>query len=131
VGIPVRLKQLDGCPARMPDDVDLLYAELAVWEPVVDAARLLGHDGISGAASPYMSLALAQLQQAGDWRGVRVRLRQIHRIAHDDVAVVPLWQLLDHFACRRGLEMPGKKQVSLYQNIRQWQVGFRYTPEEP
>ncbi len=131
-GIPVELKELDGCPARLPDDVDLLYAELAVWEPVVDARRLLGFDGISGGASPYMSLALARLQQATDWKQVRVGLRKIHRIAHDDVAVVPLWQLTDHFAYCRGLtEEMVEKPVSLYQDVEHWQATFRYNVEAP
>ncbi|HYW81019.1 MAG TPA: ABC transporter substrate-binding protein, partial [Thermoguttaceae bacterium] len=42
IGIPVALKELpDGMPNRVPDDVDLMYVELALWEPVVDARRLL------------------------------------------------------------------------------------------
>jgi len=130
-GIPVELKELNGCPIRLPDDVDLLYAELAVWEPLVDARRLLDLDGISGGASPYMSLALAQLQQASDWKRVRRGLRKIHRIAHDDVAVVPLWQLTDHFAYRSGLTEAAEKPVSLYQDVERWQPAFRYNVEAP
>ena len=67
LGIPVELQALEGpLPRRIPDQVDLLYAELAVWEPLVDARRLLGEDGLAGGCSPYMSLALRQLDRASD-----------------------------------------------------------------
>jgi ABC-type transport system substrate-binding protein len=132
LSIPLVLKELPpGAPPRVPDDVDLLYVELAMWEPVVDARRLLDQDGIAGACSPYMSLALRQLEQASTWPEVGSRLRQIHKIAHTEVAVVPLWQLTDHFAYHRSLAGVGAKAVTLYQNIEQWQPAFNYPAEEP
>jgi len=131
VGITITLKELPpGGYSRIPENVDLLYAELAMWEPVVDARRLLGPSGMSGGCSPYMSLALRQLQDASRWPEVRARLRQIHRLAHDEVAVVPLWQLTDHFAYRRSLQGAGTRPVSLYQNVQQWQPVFQYPAEE-
>ncbi len=36
----------------MPEDIDLLYVEAAMWEPVIDARRLLDVDGLAGSASP-------------------------------------------------------------------------------
>ena len=131
VGIPIALKELSpGLPARIPDDVDLLYVELAMWEPVVDARRVLDEDGMSGGASPYMSLALRQLELAADWPQVGQKLRQIHRIAHEDVAVVPLWQLVDHVACHESLKGMKPQPVSLYQDVEQWQPAFYYPAEE-
>ena len=35
--------------------------------------------------------------------------------------LVPLWQLVDHFAYRRSLEGVGERPVSLYQNIEYWE----------
>lgn len=132
VGIPIALEELPPTvPQRVPDHVDLLYAELAAWEPVVDARRLLGEEGLSGGCSVYMSLALGQLEREAEWRKVGDRLRQVHRIAHDDVAVVPLWQLTDHFAYHRSLQGVGTLPVRLYQNVEQWQPGFYYPSEEP
>ena len=63
-----RLKQqhTGPLPERIPDDVDLLYAELYAWEPLVDAQRLLGNNGLAGGCSLYMGLALRQLDQAAD-----------------------------------------------------------------
>ena len=72
VGIPVELRAIEGpLPARIPDDVDLLYAELATWEPLVDARRVLGENGLTGGCSSYMSLALRQLDEAVEWDQVR------------------------------------------------------------
>ena len=69
-----------------------------------------------------MSLALRQLEQASDWRQIRPRLRQIHRIAYNDVAVIPLFQLVDHFAYHKGLQGLSGNPVSLYENVEQWQL---------
>lgn len=130
VGITVTLKELPpGALAPMPDDVDLLYAELAMWEPLVDARRLLAENSLSGGCSPYMSQALSQLQQAVEWLDVGARLRQIHRIACDDVAVIPLWQWTDHFAYHRSLKGVGKRPAVLYQNVEQWQPSLHFAGE--
>lgn len=132
LGIPILLEELPPAPPpRIPDHVDLMYAELAMWEPVVDARRLLGDDGIAGGCSSYMSLALGQLEQAEEWLKVGARLRDIHRIAHDDAAVVALWQLTDHLAYHRSLKGVGARPVTLYQNIEQWQPAFYYPSESP
>ncbi len=58
-GIPITLRPLsDPLPQRVPDDVDLLYVELATWEPVVDANRLFGEGGLVADSGQYMALAL-------------------------------------------------------------------------
>lgn len=132
INIPVTLRPFAGAaPKQIPPEVDLLYAELAIWEPVVDARRLLGEDGMSGGCSPYMSLALRQLEAASDWQSVgRILRHTIHRIAHDDVAVLPLWQLTDHFAYHEDLSGIGTRPISLYQNVEDWQLSFRYSVEQ-
>jgi ABC-type transport system substrate-binding protein/Flp pilus assembly protein TadD len=130
-GIAVSLKELlPGAPAKLTDDVDLLYAELAAWEPVVDARRILGEDGLAGGCSAYMSLALRQLDAAADWSEVRSRLRQVHRVAHSDVAVVPLYQLTDHLAYHESIQGIGTRPIALYQNVSQWQAGFSYSSDQ-
>jgi ABC-type transport system substrate-binding protein len=132
IGLEVELKEIiDGVPDRIPADVDLMYAELALWEPVVDARRILGEGDIGGACNPYVGLELRRLDRADDWKSVHAHLRRIHRLAHDDVTVVPLWQLVDHFAYRNSLKGIGAKPVSLYQNVEQWQLGFEYPRDEP
>ncbi|OHB66748.1 MAG: hypothetical protein A2V70_09980 [Planctomycetes bacterium RBG_13_63_9] len=130
LGIPLELREIQGpAPRRIPEDVDLLYAELAIWEPVVDARRLLGEDAVAAGCSPYMRLALRKLDQATNWREVSLALRHVHRVAHDDVAVIPLWQLVDYFAYRNSLQGIGTRPVTLYQHVERWQRTFRYPVE--
>ncbi|HEU5430251.1 MAG TPA: hypothetical protein VFU81_01235, partial [Thermomicrobiales bacterium] len=115
-----------------PDgDYDLLYAELVVQEPLVDAARLLGPDGLAGGAAPYMVLALRELSVATGWGAARKKLQQIHRLADDDTAVIPLWQLTEFFAYHRSLEGPRPKPVTFYQDIEHWQGKFQPPTEAP
>ena len=131
VDIPVELKPFDGpMPAKVPDDVDLLYAELPMWEPLVDARRVLGEEGMTGGCSPYMTLALRQLDEAVDWSQVRDCLHRVHRIAFDETAIVPLWQLVEYFVYRDSLRGIAIKPVSLYQNIEQWRPPFQYPTEK-
>ena len=131
VGIPVELRQLEGPPPdRVPDDVDLMYVELAVWEPVVDARRLFGDNGLVGRCGPYLGLALHQLDEATDWRQARDCLRRVHRIAHNDVAIIPLWQLMDSFAYHESLKGVAASPVSLYQNVEQWRPSLQYPAEK-
>jgi MarR-like DNA-binding transcriptional regulator SgrR of sgrS sRNA len=131
VGIPLDLRALQGpLPRRIPDDVDLLYAELAIWEPAVDARRVLGETGPAGGCSPYMGLALRQLDAAADWSQVGQRLRQIHRIAYEEASVIPLWQLTEHFAYQAGLKGIAANPVSLYQTVEHWRPTFQYPTEK-
>ena len=131
VDIAVELRVLDGpMPSRVPDDVDLLYAELPMWEPLVDARRVLGEDGISGGCSPYMTLALRQLDEAVDWKQVRDCLHTVHRISYDDAAILPLWQLVEFFACHDSIRGVAAKPVSLYQNVEQWRPPFQYPSDK-
>ena len=130
VSIPVELRQLqEPWIGRIPSNVDLLYVELAMWTPVVDARRVLGEDGIADGCSPYMSLVLRQLDEAVEWVQVRECLHRIHRAARDDVAIIPLWQLVDHFAYRQTVQGIGDAPVSLYQHIEQWRPAFEYATE--
>jgi tetratricopeptide (TPR) repeat protein len=131
VHIEVDLKPIKGpMPDRVPDDVDLLYAELAMGEPATDAARLLGESGLAGEGSPYVALAVKQLESAADWASIRAQLRRLHRIVFDDVTVVPLWQLIDFYAYRKGNRGIGDKPFTIYQNIEQWQPAFSYPDGE-
>ncbi len=125
VGIPVKLVEL---PARDPSaDVkyDLLYAELAAWEPLVDARRLLGSHGVAGGASALMDAALERLDRAENWNEARDRLKEIHRIAHYDLPLIPLWQTINYFARGAQLEGVGDNPVTLYQNVADWRKSFR------
>lgn len=133
VGLKIELVPLDGpLDARAAHaEHDLLYAELAVWEPVVDARRLLGSDGVVPAASPYLDLALRQLDATNDWRSTRDKLQQIHRLAHEELPLIPLWQMTEHFAHRANVEGTGSEPVTLYQHIEQWSAPPEFPAVSP
>jgi ABC-type transport system substrate-binding protein len=124
IGIPIKLAEFAG---GAPDDdmkYDLLYAELAVWEPIAEARRLLGPEGLAGSAGPLMVMALDQLAQAENWNQARAQLHEIHRIAHHDLPVLPLWQTPNHFAYRRTVEGVSDNPVTLYLNLSAWRKKF-------
>lgn len=111
---------------RFPSGVDLLYVELAAWEPAVDAARLFGPGGLGSHGSCYVQLGLRRLADAADWPAARAALNSIHRAVHDEVSVIPLWQLTEHFAYRKELQGVGGQPVTLYQNVEHWRPAFRF-----
>jgi ABC-type transport system substrate-binding protein len=102
-------------------ECDFRYAELAIWEPVVDARRIMGAGGLAGDLnSPYVDAALRRLDEATNWNDVRARLAELHEIAHHELPVIPLWQTVNFFAHRKSLSGVGDAPVSLYQNIDEW-----------
>jgi ABC-type transport system substrate-binding protein len=102
-------------------DYDLRYAELAVWEPVVDARTLLGPGGIAAEDSPMLDAALRKLDRASNWKDVRAGLAEIHDIANHDLPLIPLWQTVNYFAYRTDVHGIGESPVALYQNIGDWE----------
>jgi ABC-type transport system substrate-binding protein len=124
VGIPIRLIEFHGKAPAEDVKFDLVYAEAAMWEPLTDARRLLGRDGLAGRTSPLMAMALDQLAVSQNWNQALTRLKEIHRIAHYDLPVVPLWQTVNYFAHRKSLEGVGEAPVTLYQNLPSWRKAF-------
>jgi ABC-type transport system substrate-binding protein len=111
-------------------DYDLLYLELTVQEPLVDAARLLGENGVVGEASAYMTLALVQLAKATNWQEARQILQRIHRICADDVSIIPLWQMTEYFAYHRSLKGIDSSPVLLYQSVENWKGSVQVPVED-
>ncbi len=120
IGFSVKLKALDPHIEAAADDYDLLYAKISLWEPIVDARRLLGPHGLAGHCSTSMSLALQDVDQAKNWKEARARLKEVHKIAYNDLQVIPLWQTVEFFAHRESLRGLNKTPVTLYQNVVDW-----------
>lgn len=132
VKVNVKLRELppgEWIPADA--DYDLLYMEFCVQEPLVEARRMLGPNGLAGTCSPYMGQALAQLDAASGWKQARNKLFQIHTVAADDVAIIPLWQLVDHFVYHKSLSSVGAHPVTLYQQVERWQCSMRLPEGTP
>ncbi|HMO85743.1 MAG TPA: ABC transporter substrate-binding protein, partial [Lacipirellulaceae bacterium] len=124
VGIPVTLVPVDAEPPAGAPPWDLRYLELAVREPLVDARRLLGPGGTAGWVSAQTLAALNQLEQAQNWNEARTQLREIHRLSYSELALIPLWQTVNHFGRRTWLEGVGDRPIALYQNLTDWRKEF-------
>jgi ABC-type transport system substrate-binding protein len=123
--IGVECKLIEFAPGVFDDrsgKCDLVYLQLVTWEPLVDAARLLGPEGLAPAANPFIQLALRQIEAARNWQEGRQRLVHLHRLLHEDVTLLPLWQTMDHFAYRRSLFGITPRRLNLYQDVEQWRA---------
>jgi len=123
IGVECTLKEFGpGITRDVEGACDLVYTEIAIWEPVVDARRLLGQGGAASSESPYVRQALLWLDEAQSWGDVRERLVQLHTAAHSEATIIPLWQLVDFFAFNKRLRNVGEDPVWLYQNIDEWRL---------
>ena len=126
LGLEVELVELPigrTFPRDEEDIADIVYVSAAVWEPVIDARRVLGPEGLAGSTDQLVGLGLRRLEEAKNWREVRDRLLDLHGIAHHELPVLPLWQMVDSYAYRRDLVGVGTDIVSLYQNAGKWRLG--------
>ena len=123
-GVTVELREFSADELSAgPIDCDFRYAELAVWEPVVDARRIMGHGGLAGnAPGPYLLAALRRLDGSTNWKDVRVALSELHQIAHHELPVIPLWQTVNYFGYRENIVGIGESPLTLYQYAGDWQI---------
>ena len=126
LGLEVELVELPvGRTFPKPDEdiADIVYVSAAVWEPIIDARRVLGPEGLAGSEDQLVGLGLRQLEHAKNWREVRDRLLDLHSITHHELPILPLWQMVESYAYRRELVGMGSDIVSLYQNAGNWRLG--------
>jgi ABC-type transport system substrate-binding protein len=126
--IKLKVELLELPPDKLDDPdgaCDFVYREITVSEPVAEAPKLLGLGGIFGESSPYVGLGLRRLEATTSWRDASVALKDLHRVTYDDVTVLPLWQLTEHYAYRKWIRGVGDQIVTLYQNVENWQVAPR------
>jgi tetratricopeptide (TPR) repeat protein len=126
VGLKIQRKEL--LPDKVREDSgdwDLLFAEVAMWEPFTDADRLLSMEPVARLRGDYVRTAQRRLNVAPNESEGRRRLRELHLTLHQDLTVLPLWQMVNHRAHLRsiqGLDEPG---IYLYHDVTRW----RRTPE--
>ena len=117
-GIQTTLKEEPNPTPQDESGAELRYAELALWDPAVDANEVFGESP----SSPHMSVALRQLDDAETWNDVRLQMIHVQRAAHLDVTLIPLWQSINHFASHRRLQGVGEQPMTLYENVEDWRV---------
>lgn len=123
VGIKCTLSELPPGQTMDPNgEYDLLYLELTMREPLVDVRRIFGPGGTAPSTDPYVGLTLRQLDEAESWKDARELLHKLHRQIYEEVTVIPLWQMVDHFVYHKGLRGLQDRPVFLYQDVEQWRV---------
>ncbi len=129
VPIEVPLSKLEG-ELRAGRRFDLAYRVLECREPVLEAGLLLcpGYDAppeadaLASVTSHEILLLLLQLERASDWSSARELVKQIDRESRDELPIIPLWQLGDHYAWRDRLTGPVKGAANLYQGVETWEI---------
>jgi peptide/nickel transport system substrate-binding protein len=109
---------------------DLAYRALKCDEPILEAGVLLcpGYDAppetdaLGSAASTRILQLLLDLERAAELPTARGLAIQIDRESRDELPVLPLWQVVDHYAWRTRLQGPAQVSDHLYQGIESWQI---------
>jgi len=123
VGIACEPRALPPGVTRPSDDNwHLNYTQLVIREPIVDARRILGPGGLAGSENPYINLALRDLDAAANWTEAGDRLRALHRVVHDELTVLPLFQTVDYLAHRNSVSDLPVEPVTFYQDIENWRI---------
>ena len=79
-------------------------------------------NALASTASPRTLQLLLQLERASEWPTARGLVLQIDRESRDELPVIPLWQLVDHYAWRDRLNGPAPSAGELYQGIATWEI---------
>jgi len=125
IGLQVEVVTLPPGRSRPEEGTaDLVYVTAAVWEPTIDARRVLGPAGLAKSQDQLVGLGLRQVEAANNWRDVRERLHELHATVNAELPIIPLWQVVDSFAYRRDVTGIGSDIVSLYQNVERWRLNF-------
>jgi ABC-type transport system substrate-binding protein len=123
-----------GTSAPADDDWDLWYTDVVVVEPFLDVDRLFGPYGLSGQGSPYIDSECRRLVRVTSWSEAREVLHDIHRLCHEQLPVIPLWQLVDYYGYQSYVSGLAPIRLLLYQDVEQWKtdpeaaVARRYVP---
>jgi ABC-type transport system substrate-binding protein len=128
IGLPVTLREL--APGEAPGaNYDLLYVEFMATDSAEDAVNVLGTEGIAGQCSPAMLQALRAVERAADEAAKAAALQSVHRLAANELPVIPLWQLAEHFGHQSSVSGLGERPATLYQNVPEWQSTLRVPTE--
>ena len=122
LGVPVRLVPVDPADEWDLSVYDLIYVELSVSEPMVDVSTLFGPGGLIEGNSAFLDQFVRRVELATDSRTARDELFEIHRRVHEDLPVIPLWQLTEHCAIDPRLEGLDAPVASLYDRVEQWRL---------
>ena len=121
-GIPLGLHEIAAADlAAGATDADLFYVPWTPLEPLAELPRLIGRQGLGGDAGPLLERVMHEaILSKPDKASEKVgRLDQMIRA---ETLVIPLWRLNNFVAYNRTLRGVGKRPVTLFQNVEQWQL---------
>ena len=122
-GVRTTLRALNPGETTPPDNQwDILYAETFIEEPLIDAVRLFGDNGLSNNVTAPVEQSLRNVVTSQTWQGACLALRNIHRQVSVDLSVIPLYQVKEHYASRSNVYNLGRNLVHLYQNVDRWTI---------
>ena len=122
-GIRTTLRALPAGVTTPPDNQwDILYAETFIEEPLIDAVRLFGDNGLTSDVTAPVEQSLRNVVTSQTWQGACLALRNIHRQVSVDLSVIPLYQVKEHYAFRSNVYDVGRNLVHLYQNVDRWTI---------
>lgn len=109
---------------------DLAYRASRCVEPVTDAGPLISpaYDAapsvnpLASVASDRILQLLIQLERAPEWPTAKGLAVQIDRESRDELPVLPLWQVEEHYAWHVRLKGPKDVARMLYEGIESWEV---------
>ena len=109
---------------------NLAYRASRPLDPLRDAGPLLipaydsspSSGGFASAASPRILQLLIDLDRAPESQSARRLAIQIDRESRDELPVIPLWQVEDHYAWRSNLHGINPTTETLYQGVTAWEA---------
>lgn len=143
VGVDIVLKEV---PERVLESnlrgggrFDLAYRASRPGEPAFDAGPTIcpsydappSTDPLAALASPRILQLLLQLDRAPETTAAQALILQIDRESRDELPILPLWQVVDHYAWHARVKGIGEEAHHLYQGIEAWEVEPWLPSESP
>lgn len=127
-GLSIAMIDLDADPSQNPLDADLWYQSHTISDPIYDTITLLSRDNptLAEQGTPWFRQRLVELIDVPNLAAASTLLPEIHRLIHEDVVLLPLWQWTEHFAVGPTVEGTEAAPPSTYHGIVQWKVSLRY-----
>ena len=115
---------------RAGERFDLAYLATRPTDPALDAGLLIcpaydappSTDPLASVASARMLQLLLELDRAPEATASRTLAIEIDRETRDELPMLPLWQLQDHYAWRTRLKGPKPTAKHLYDNLENWEI---------
>ncbi len=116
---------------------DLVYRISPCGDPLNDAGPLIApaydaapsSNPLASLASPRILQLLLQLECAPEWPTARGLLIQIDRECRDELPILPLWQVEDHYAWHTRLKGPKDIADQLYEGLASWEIAPWYAKD--